>query len=131
MRSFLASALCLAMLTTACKQTAPAITKLDGTYTGTFQRQQGGTGPVSQVSLVFSGNSWQGSSQTPKYPALCNGTYTISAGNAITFTNACFWTAEFDWSLILNRDYVLKISGNEVEITKSSGGYTDVYKLRK
>jgi len=130
MRYVLSSLLCLALLTAACKKTNPTITTLDGTYTGTFQRLQAGSGQVSTVSLVFSGNHWTGTSQYPKYPALCSGTYTTST-NKITFVNTCFWTADFDWSLIPGKEYELSVKGDAVEITKDEATYRDVYKLSK
>lgn len=118
------------LLTAACRKTTPTITALDGTYSGTFQRQQGVVGQVSQVSLVFSGNHWTGTSQYPHYPGLCNGTYTIS-GNKITFINNCFWTADFDWSLILGKEYDLSVNGNAIEITRFGATYLDAYRLSK
>jgi hypothetical protein len=127
MRYLFSSILCFVLLATACKKTNPTITTLDGAYTGTFQRQQGSGGLISQVSLTFSGNNWSGSSQYPKYPALCRGTYTISAGNKISFANACAWTTEFDWSLILGREYNLSVDGNAVVFAKDD----DIYKLSK
>ena len=131
MRHIFPAICCIALLTTACKKTNPTITTLDGTYTGTFQRQQGGGGQVSQVSLTFSGNHWTGTSQYPKYPALCNGTYAISASHKITFANSCPWTAEFDWSLILSHEYELSVTGNDVEMVRTTSLYRDVYSLSK
>ena len=131
MRYLLPSLLSFALLATACKKTNPAIPTLDGTYTGTFQRQQGGSGQVSQVRITFSGNQWTGTSQYPKYPALCNGTYAINALHKITFANACPWTAEFDWSLILSHEYGLSVTGNDVEMVRDNPPYRDVYKLTK
>lgn len=131
MRHLFPAIACAALLATACKKTNPVIPVLDGTYTGTFQRQQGGGGPVSQVSFTFSGNQWTGTSQYPKYPALCNGHYTISALHKITFTNACPWTADFDGSLILSHEYELRVTGNDVEMVRENPPYRDVYKLAK
>ena len=131
MRYLLPALLCFALLATACKKTNPVIPTLDGTYTGTFQRQQGGGGQISQVRLTFSGNQWTGASQYSKYPALCRGTYTTSALHKITFTNACFWTADFDWSLILSHQYELRVAGNDVQMVRDNPPYRDVYQLSK
>ena len=132
MRHFLAAALSMLLLTTACTKTDQPLPTLSGTYVGTFQRQDAaGTGPVSQVSLTFAGATWSGTSQMPKYPALCNGTYKVTGADGITFANACFWTAEFDWTLILSERQKLIVRGDEVEFIREWGSHHDVYKLRK
>ena len=69
---------------------------VDGNYIGVFERD----GNTSNIELTFNNGTWTGESETEKFPALCNGTYSIS-GNVIAFENACNWTAEFDWTLIL------------------------------
>jgi hypothetical protein len=102
----------------------------NGTYTGTFQRQVSGNGIISNVTIIFSSANWSGESQYTKYPALCRGTYKINAAQQITFENSCFWTAEFDWTLILSGDYKLIADGNNIEIFKDYNGvFKDVYKL--
>ena len=90
MRYSPAALLYLATLTTAGKKTTP-FAALNGTYSGIFQRQYGGSGQISRVNLIFSGDTWIGTSQFPKYPRLCNGTYRINSDNKIIFTDACFW----------------------------------------
>jgi hypothetical protein len=108
----------------------------DGVYVGTFQRQQAfGGGEVAQVTITFTSNTWTGQGNIPKYPALCHGTYTIGK-QKINFTNECFWTAEFDASLILGGDYDLSLNGNQLEIIRSflgpaSDTWADKYILTK
>jgi hypothetical protein len=52
--------------------------------------------------------------------------------NNVTFENACLWTAEFDWTLILSQDYKIKVVGNTVEISRDyNGGFKDIYNLTK
>ena len=75
-------------------------TNVDGNYIGVFER----AGNTSDVELSINNGTWTGESETEKFPDLCNGHYSIS-GNIITFENACPWTAEFDWSLILSDDW--------------------------
>jgi len=101
----------------------------DGVYKGTFQR----TGnAVSNVTLTFSGNTWQGQSDTPLYPAFCNGTFARSGSDSIHFENPCVWTANFDWTLILSNKYKITVNGNQVEITRTySNGVKDIYLLTK
>ena len=130
MRSLFTFFLCTLVLLSACKKTTPTASIPDGTYTGTFQRQTASGGNLAPVSLTFAGGTWTGEGQVSKYPALCNGTYTVT-GNKITFENKCMWTAEFDWSLILSQTYDFTVSGNQLEILRDNGTYRDVYKLTK
>lgn len=98
-------------------------TSIDGNYIGIFDR----SGNTSNVELTFNNGTWTGESETVKFPALCNGTYSGS-GNVITFKNACAWTAEFDWSLILGGDWNYTLNGNSLILTKANG---DKYTLTK
>lgn len=101
----------------------------NGTYTGTFQRTGG---PVSNVTIMVSGSDWSGQSQTHQYPALCEGSYTSTVEGDIVFTNACAWTANFDWTLILGGEFDFTMSGRDIELVKGySGGMQDVYKLTR
>lgn len=123
---------CVLFLLLSCSKNATIPVIPDGTYTGTFQRQTAGGGTISQVTITFSGNGWTGQSQYAKYPALCNGSYKTRSGGNISFENACAWTAEFDWTLILSHDYKIAISGNHLQITRDyNGGFKDVYELTK
>ena len=88
-----------------CKKSNTNFLIPDGTYVGTFQRNTSTAGQISNVTITFSSNNWTGQSQYAKYPALCHGTYTAKGSDNISFENACAWTAEFDWTLILSQDY--------------------------
>jgi hypothetical protein len=107
-----------------------------GLYSGTFQRQLAfGGGEISNVSITFSENTWTGQSESPKYPALCHGTFSLYK-SAIIFTNDCVWTADFDWSLILGGTYDFTLIGKQLLITKGYSGpstdaWTDKYFLTK
>ncbi len=113
-----------------CNRTNPAFLILPGTYTGTFQRGPGYS-PVSTVTITFSPDgNWAGQSQFPHYPALCSGTYKMSSSHAVSFKNACPWTADFNWTLILSGDYNITISGSHIEITRDYASLAkDVYDL--
>ena len=101
----------------------PTEINVDGNYIGVFER----AGNTSDVELSFNTGTWTGESETEKFPALCNGNYSIS-GNVITFENACPWTAEFDWTLILSDDWNYNLNGNTLVLTKANG---DIYTLTK
>lgn len=105
----------------------------EGTYSGTFIRNwPSGQSNTANITMTFEDNKWSGSSNIPKFPALCRGTFSIT-GNKITFQNECPWTAEFDWSLILSGEFTLEKSGKELEFSNynRSATFTDHYKLIK
>lgn len=105
-----------------------------GIYVGTFQREQDlFDTDIANITITFSYNQWNGSSDIGQYPGLCSGTYSI-VGNIILFVNECFWTGEFDWSLILSGKYVLEETKNTIEFYRdfrdpSTGACTDRYKI--
>lgn len=132
MRHIFSALLCLTLFAVSCKKTNPDFVIPDGTYVGTFQRVTTVGGQLSNVTITFSVNNWTGQSEFAKYPALCHGTYKVSGGDDVTFENACPWTAEFDWTLILSQDYKFKIVGDSLEISRSyNGSFKDIYKLKK
>lgn len=108
----------------------------DGNYIGTFQRVPvWSSGKTANITMTFSSNHWSGSSDIVKYPALCNGTYSI-VGDTILFENECAWTAEFDWSLILSGKYVIKQSGGTIEFSRdyrsaTTDTWIDKYKIKR
>lgn len=96
---------------------------LEGSYAGTFKRGDTTTNVNLEIGdLVFTGDS-----EVEKFPGICNGSYTV-AGDSISFQNGCVWTAEFDWSLILNEKWGYTINGNTLTLTKANG---DIYTLTK
>ena len=123
---------CLSIFAVSCNKTLSNNLIPEGTYVGTFQRITSTGGEISNVTITFSANNWTGQSQFAKYPALCRGTYKLNSADKITFENACPWTAEFDWTLILSQDYKIKMVGNDIEISRDyNGAYKDIYKLTK
>ena len=96
---------------------------VDGDYIGTFERN----GTTSNVELNITNGTYSGESDTDRFPALCNGNYTTS-GNSIMFENDCIWTADFDWTLILEGNWDYTLNNNTLTMTKSNG---DQYILTK
>ena len=132
MRILRLTLLLIAYFIPSCKKTGDRLPIQDGTYTGTFQRLSTAGGKISKVTIHFSGNSWTGESEFAKYPALCYGTYKFNGSDSIHFGSDCAWTAEFDWSLILSQDYKIKVSGNNLEISRNYNGlFKDLYKLTR
>lgn len=105
---------------------------LTGSYAGTFQRERGiAKDPTADVSLSFAAANFSGTSDSTKYPAICNGHFSVTA-DTINFQNQCIWTADFDWSLILNGKYSFKAVGDSLEIKREyPGQIRDIYKLKK
>ena len=96
---------------------------IDGQYIGTFQRGENS----SNVELTLNDNNFSGESEIVKFPAICNGNYSISNGT-VKFENQCPWTAEFDWSLILSDTWDFSYANDTLRLTNSIG---DIYTLTK
>ena len=104
---------------------------LNGTYKGTFKRYHQAGSQEALVTLEFNYPNWTGSSNMDKYPALNKGRYSYD-DYVLSFTNTAVWTADFDWTLILNGVYLEHLEGDSLRITKSYGnGEIDVYRLKK
>jgi len=113
-----------------CNDESVDLIDIEGTYEGTFIR----TSPnakytPSQVTLTFSNGQFQGESDVTKYPAICSGTYEVK-GNKVEFENACVWTAEFDWSLILSGEFTAELTSDELTLQRKNGSTWDLYELK-
>lgn len=106
-----------------CNKEADTIAPLDGDYIGTFERDS----ISAEVALQFENGTYSGTSDRVKFPAICNGTYEVS-GNTINFVNQCPWTADFDWSLILNDRWNISSNDDILILTNPIG---DRYQLIK
>lgn len=104
----------------------------DGLYSGTFYRVRDGVkGETSYVTLNLLENKFNGTSTTIKYPAICAGTFVFN-GNELTFANSCMWTAEFDWTLILEGKFKATRSGDELTLAKEIDAQNgDYYVLKR
>lgn len=92
----------------------------EGDYVGTFERN----GRTSKVEFTFQDGKYEGESEIDKFPAICDGTYTTIKDDKITFINPCAWTAEFDWTLILDGTWEFTVDGDEIVLTKADDTYT-------
>ncbi|WP_345006982.1 hypothetical protein [Snuella lapsa] len=105
-------------MTFACDNNHDSVqSEINGEYVGTFERD----GNTSNVTLDFNNGIYSGESEVVKFPAICNGNYSIS-NNSIQFQNECIWTAEFDWTLILSDEWRYGLSGNTLILSKTNGG---------
>lgn len=129
----IASIIILATLWLSCKKEesneSGTPRQINGVYAGTFVR----TGmDTASVMLTFQHNTFQGESDTDKYPAICHGSFTTGS-NSIVLVDSCAWTANFDWSLILNGTYNIAFQDNDnaIRIWRTNGAVTDEYMLRR
>lgn len=124
--------LMMAVAVTACEKATTTVEPA-GVFKGTFQRMGVMTGGVANVTLTFSGSQFTGQSDSPRYPAIGTGNFEAKA-DSVSFTNTSVWTADFDWSLILNGKYKVIVKGDSLELRKYYNGIAymeDVYKLKK
>ena len=106
----------------------PVDKNLIGSYMGTFHRT--GMDTVGLI-LSFSENNFEGSSTRPKYPAICRGSFQLNT-TTVTFTDSCVWTADFDWTLILNGNYNIDFnSDGSIRIWRTYGSVSDEYLIRR
>jgi hypothetical protein len=102
------------------------INSLDGRYNGTFNRT--GMDTVA-VDITFVGNLYDGYSTRTKYPAICNGSFELNK-NTVVFHDSCVWTADFDWTLILDGEYKIQFDDERtVRIWRENGSIKDEYLL--
>lgn len=101
----------------------------DGHYSGTFRRISNGQGDTAYVNLTIAGNSFEGTNGPNNYPSICKGTYSAN-GQEVDFKNQCFFTANFDWSLILSGKYEYRTPGDSLIIIRDYNGiFRDEYRL--
>lgn len=131
-KTFVKALALLALLAGACDDDDNRPEFVQGTYTGHFQRSTPtGDWMVANVTLELGDHSFSGESDHARYPAICNGTYTTE-GNNITFVNKCVWTADFDWTLILDGTFEIRTGGGQVILIKKYNEHEfDQYTLTK
>lgn len=106
---------------------------LQGQYIGVFKRLNADYDTTAKVTLEFNKSKWNGSSDISKFPALSEGSYHfVFDAMLINFSNETPWTADFDWSLILDGIYQYKLTPDSLIIAKTyPTGIVDLYRLQK
>ena len=122
----------LVTLTVSCDDNNEAAPVLDGSYSGKFVRiHPRALSVTSDVNIDFNDGTFEGSSSKPKYPGICNGTYT-PFGNTITFANKCHWTTEFDGTFVLDGKFSITRTSDGVILSRTyPHGAVDRYILRR
>jgi len=90
----------------------------NGDYSGIFTVEYNNGDTFSNTVTVrfLEDNVYSSSGNTDYYPAGGNGTFEIN-NSTIKFNDINFWTANFDWNLILNSEYDFSLNGNELIIS--------------
>lgn len=103
-----------------------------GIYKGTFQRTgQLNGGPKVPVTLEFGHDTFKNlGTLGGRYPTIGRGSFKITNGE-VNFQDSTFYTADFDWSLILSGKYKMGYEGDSIVISRDyNGHYQDTYKLK-
>lgn len=134
MKRSLLTVLIFGSLSFSCQDDDPAVFHLEeGTYTGTFYRSSpNARWATAHVSLTIEGGRFSGSSDTPHYPALCEGSVVPVGADALRFSNDCAWTADFDWSFILDGTYQIQSADTGLVFYREyEGSVYDTYALSR
>tara|TARA_R110000868_G_scaffold304437_14_gene565176 strand:- start:16220 stop:16621 length:402 start_codon:yes stop_codon:yes gene_type:complete len=103
---------------TSCSSNDSSESIIEGDFSGTFSRVQGNARyATAEVSITFSNGTFEGVSNINDYPAICNGTFEI-VKDEIIFSNDCAFTADFDWTYILDGTFDYQLNGSELRISK-------------
>lgn len=93
-------------------------TVYSGTFTVTYTNEDGTqrtrSGPV-KLELRQDGKYFC-SGNSDCIPAGGSGTYSLKGGEII-FNDENFWTADFDWNLILNGEYTFTMEGKRLHLS--------------
>jgi len=103
----------------------------EGTYSGTFTVIYSSGKRTGTTTLSLENGKYICTGNSDRIPAGGSGDYSIK-DNKITFNDVNFWTAEFDWNLILKGEYNYRFNGKELTISASKNevGYYE-YDLKK
>ncbi|MNS38540.1 hypothetical protein D3C72_707900 [compost metagenome] len=106
----------------------------EGSYSGDFKVSYGSTVHTGKTSLTIEGNRFSSTTGANRFPAGGSGSCTINLGK-MAFADQNYWTADFDWGLILSGEYEYSFDGKNLNLKKEvkyDGGSTIYeYKLKK
>jgi hypothetical protein len=107
----------------------------DGTYSGLLLADEKNdafkTGPISSnVTYAFNSSNYSTVAGPAKFAAVSQGTFALS-GNKIALVNILANPDDFDWGLILTETYSYEAKADSLIMTKTVGGNTYTYKLKK
>ncbi len=96
---------------------------LNGHYSGSYYYPSSNVSqPVKSVNVVNlhldKGNTYNSSAFLDRKPAGGSGEFKVLRNNLVEFTDKGYWTAEFDWGLILNGRFTYDIKGDSLILTR-------------
>lgn len=112
------------MITKGCDKEIPekqCLPITDGIYTGTFTLTTPTGVSTGDATIQIEGNRFSASGNANRIPAGGSGNFSLSDDRqTITFQDENFWTADFDWSLILSGNFVYSFDGEKLEFARQT-----------
>lgn len=113
----------LALITASCDENSSPSVSLDGNYSGYFYYIPPGETNVvkapTPLSIKLDGTQFSVSKIFSKFPAGGSGTFSVLNNKEVDFKDENFWTADFDWNLILNGRYSYSIDKDSLILTRT------------
>lgn len=111
----------MAAILMSCSKEEPKL--LTGHYSGSYYYQSYPMPkPEKSDSAVIlkldKGNTFDSNGFTDRMPAGGSGDYKIIRNNTVEFTDKNFWTADFDWNLILNGRFTYELKEDSLILTR-------------
>lgn len=119
MKKYLLIVFAFLIISSGCKKSNKQPVLANGTYSGVIKL----TSSVYKmptnipISISFNNGKFVVVPDPTRKPATGSGNYSSKDGIA-NFTDSNVYTADFDWNLILNGEYTMEISGNNLTLTK-------------
>ncbi len=86
-----------------------SLSSMEGKYTGFFYHTPPGETKTvkgeTQINLDLTGTEFSAGKGPDKIPAGGSGKFSVLNSKEVEFTDKNYWTADFDWNLILNGRY--------------------------
>ncbi len=98
----------------------------EGVYKGTFTVTYSSGKQTGQTTLELKNGKYTCNGNSNGIPAGGSGTYSFNK-NKITFIDENFWTADFDWNLVLSDQYSYKFDGKRLKIYADKNNVGNYY----
>ncbi|RDC56478.1 hypothetical protein DU508_12875 [Pedobacter chinensis] len=119
MKNHLLILIMLFTFTAGCKKPSKDAIISNGNYSGIFKVNvpDVSTPKTYLIFISFENGKFNIVPDLTRKPIGGSGTYSIN-GNIASFVDKNFWTADFDWNLILSGEYTIEINGDNLTLTK-------------